>query len=114
MKASTMMIILARMIFRDGREREGYDGAIFDNVVDRGPSGRFATEAALQPAAMFVAFDPAQIKSINNAGLRSADQRILFQGKDQGAARVTRIDFLADNKAMITLFERARSVDASP
>ena len=49
--------------------KQGYDGVIFRNVKDRGPSGAFDHEAAQVPADLFVAFRPEQIKSaIGNNG----------------------------------------------
>lgn len=41
----------------------GYDGAIFKQVRDQGPIGQFSTEDSKQPADLFVAFRPTQIKS---------------------------------------------------
>lgn len=53
-----------------------------------------------------IVFEPTQIKSaIGNSGsFDPADPRILHQSRDQGGAR-GRIDFLADNRAQIVLFQ---------
>ena len=72
----------------------GHDGLIINNLDD-------AAGLTNQEATHYVVFDPAQIKSVNNVGsFDPADPRILYQ---QGARG--RIDFLADSRAAITLFE---------
>jgi hypothetical protein len=43
--------------------KNGYDGVVVKNVIDRGPSGEYATSATLEPSTIYVAFDPTQIKS---------------------------------------------------
>lgn len=49
--------------------KAGYDGAIFLNIVDRGPSGALANEKSQLPANVYVAFRPDQVKSaISNIG----------------------------------------------
>ena len=60
---------------------QGYDGVVFQNVVDRGPSGRFAdSKAASLPSTLAVAFRPEQIKSAvgNNGNFDPANQDIRF------------------------------------
>lgn len=72
----------------------GHDGLIINNLDD-------AAGLTNQEATHYVVFDPTQIKSVNNVGsFDPADPRILYQ---QGARG--RIDFLADTRASITLFE---------
>jgi hypothetical protein len=65
---------------------QGYDGIIIKNVMDHGPSGRFATDNKVSD--IYVAFEPTQIKSaIGNAGgFDPADPNILNQ---TGQARAT-------------------------
>lgn len=66
----------------------GYDGLIINNVVDRGPGGAADRDAAAQVGSIYVAFDPAQIKSVNNGGAWDAnDPRILHQDKPEAAPR---------------------------
>lgn len=80
------------------RAKRSGDGAIFRNLDD---DAGFANREANH----FLVFDPTQIKSVNNRGtFDPADPRILFQGRDEGGGR-GRIDFMADNTALITLFE---------
>jgi len=43
--------------------RHGYDGVIFKNVIDHGPSGAYASDEAKKPSTICVAFHPHQIKS---------------------------------------------------
>lgn len=62
--------------------KQGYDGVIFRNVKDRGPSGAFDHEAAQAPADLFVAFRPEQIKSAlgNRGTFDPTNPSILEQG----------------------------------
>lgn len=49
--------------------KTGYDGLIIRNVMDHGPSGQHASDAARVPADVYVAFEPVRIKSaIGNSG----------------------------------------------
>ena len=49
--------------------KNGYDGMIVKNVVDVGPAGRYATDAALEPRTLYTAFEKPQAKSaISNRG----------------------------------------------
>lgn len=79
--------------------RGGHDGLIIRNLDD-------AAGLSNQEADHYVVFEPSQIKSaIGNSGsFDPADPRILHQSQDQGGAR-GRIDFLADNRAQIVLFQ---------
>lgn len=61
-------------------KKQGYESVIIKNVVDRGPSGQFATPDANIPSDLYVAFEPTQIKSVNNRGTFDPnDPRILYQ-----------------------------------
>lgn len=63
-------------------EQWGADGAILQNVVDRGGAGRFATPEANQPSNIYVAFEGGQIKSPFNRGtFDRQDTRTLFQAR---------------------------------
>lgn len=49
--------------------KRGYDGAIFHDVIDQGPSGCFANEDSREPSTVYVCYKPEQIKSaIGNNG----------------------------------------------
>lgn len=58
---------------------QGYDGAIIKNVMDHGPSGRFATDEKVSD--IYVAFSAEQIKSAigNNGEFSPATPNILAQ-----------------------------------
>lgn len=56
----------------------GYDGAVFKNVVDFGASGKYISESGQSPSSIYVAFDPKQVKSVFNKGTwNPEDPRIL-------------------------------------
>lgn len=56
----------------------GYDGAVFNNVVDFGASGKYISESGQSPSSIYVAFDPKQVKSVFNKGTwNPEDPRIL-------------------------------------
>ena len=78
------------------------DGVIFKNVIDRGPSGKYVTPEANNPADIYVVFEPTQIKSVNNRGTFDPnDARILYQ-KERGA-----VQFDGRGQTIIKLFEGA-------
>jgi hypothetical protein len=43
--------------------KSGYEGAVFRDVVDRGPAGMYHTPSASLPADLHVVFDPSRIRS---------------------------------------------------
>ena len=66
-------------IARQARE-DGYDGVIFENIIDEGPHG----QGYGWDNKVYVAFSPTQIKSVNNRGtFDPSDPRILYQ--EQGS-----------------------------
>ena len=66
-------------------QQEGYDGILFNNVIDYG-----ADVADEKPANVFVAFNSNQIKSVDNRGTFSADTGNIYkQNKVSGAAPST-------------------------
>lgn len=79
-------------------EYSTFDGIIVENMIDD------ISPASNVVANQYIAFDPAQIKSVDNTGeFNSSDPRILHQGSD---APQGRIKFAADDaKAVIELFE---------
>lgn len=48
-------------------KRQGVDAVVFNDIVDRGPSGTFSNKKALMPARNIVSFDPSNIRSVNAA-----------------------------------------------
>lgn len=48
-------------------KRQGVDAVVFNDIVDRGPSGIFSNKKALMPARNIVSFDPSNIRSVNAA-----------------------------------------------
>jgi hypothetical protein len=60
----------------------GYDGLIVHNVMDRGPSGMFATDEASAPSSIYVPFNKTQIKSKFNIG--TFDPTVPHIGKAHG------------------------------
>jgi hypothetical protein len=48
-------------------KRQGADAVVFNDIVDRGPSGMFSNKKALMPARNIVSFAPSNIRSINAA-----------------------------------------------
>lgn len=72
---------IARLV-RQKANDWGVDGLKFENLVDRGGAGRFVNEASRKPSNVYVAFDPSQIKSVNNRGTFDPnDDRILYQSQ---------------------------------
>lgn len=64
---------------------QGYDGVIFTNVKDRGPTGQFHTEEASQPSDLYVAFSPEQVKSaIGNRGTFSPNDPSILNQSGEG------------------------------
>lgn len=49
--------------------QQGYDGLVIRNVVDCGPSGVFYSDAAREPADLYVAYYPSQIRFVLAEGL---------------------------------------------
>lgn len=68
--------------------KTGYDGAIFENILDRGANGRFTGAETQVPSTVYTVFDPTQIKSAtgNRGTFDPADPSILNQ-PEQGGAR---------------------------
>ena len=62
----------------------GYDGVIIRNVIDSGPSGRYMPDAAMEPNDVYVAFEPAQIKSVFNKGTWNPDDPRILHGGTTG------------------------------
>lgn len=91
-------------LVREARE-EGYDGVIFENIIDEGPHGQghgWDNKVA-------VAFDSTQIKSVHNRGTFDPDDaRILYQGESdkRGSIQFPR-GGLEDGQTVINLFESA-------
>lgn len=70
--------------------KQGYESAVIENVKDHGPTAKFSTDASREPATIYVAFSPTQIKSINNRGTFDPnDARILYQGGVEAYERRT-------------------------
>jgi GNAT superfamily N-acetyltransferase len=88
--------------------KQGYDGVIIKNVRDRGPSGALATEQAQEAGTLYVAFDPAQIKSAigNNGNYDRRSPNIL----NQSAARSRQP--LVERPAFKSWFNGSQVVDA--
>lgn len=88
--------------------KQGYDGVVIHNVKDRGPSGRFATDEALEPSTIYVAFRPEQIKSaIGNIGAfdsANPDIRFSFAGPSADGA---------DARALAAAQERIEAGEAA-
>jgi hypothetical protein len=61
----------------------GHEGVKFSNVMDRGPTGTFSTDEAREPADLWVALSPAQIKSAtgNRGTFDGGDANILHQSE---------------------------------
>ena len=71
--------------------KQGFEGVKFSNIIDRGPSGAFATAEAEIPSDNFVVFDPTQIKSATgNSGA--------FSGQDANILRQDQRQFTAEGK----------------
>jgi hypothetical protein len=66
--------------------KQGYDGLIVNNVVDKGPSGLYANDKSREPASIFVAFKPEQIKSAtgNRGSFDGTDPRISYSRANGG------------------------------
>lgn len=65
--------------------KQGYDGVIFKNVKDNGPTGSLTNDESKMPCTVYVCFSPEQIKSaIGNTGAfspRSQDIRYSRSGR---------------------------------
>lgn len=83
--------------------KEGHESVIIKNVIDRGPAGKYATAESREPATLYVAFEPDQIKSVNNRGTFEPENPNILEQKARGKIRLA----TDDAKAAITLFKTA-------
>ncbi|MHD0644861.1 ADP-ribosyltransferase-containing protein [Pseudomonas aeruginosa] len=85
--------------------KQGYDGVIFQNVRDNGPSGVFATDEAKQPCTVYVVFAPENIKSAigNNGSFDPGNPDIRYSRNVQRDLRI---------EAFNRWFEGSKVVDA--
>jgi len=84
-------------IMQDSLRAMGYDG------VTHIGGGRIKSDSVEHR--VWIAFDPTQIKSINNRGTFSPDDaRILYQSNKEALGQT---EFFADGKKLITLFKNA-------
>lgn len=86
-------------IVREARESGYFDGVIIRNVMDGGPYSRGGEEGDV-----FVAFEPGQIKSVDNFGTWDALQENIYEQAVNGAIVLPK-DLSGD--AIIKLFETA-------
>ncbi len=70
----------------------GYDGAIFDNIRDIGPTEDLTTDESYTPTSIYSVASPNQIKSaIGNIGTFTDNPNILYQSSDGKNAHVVRL-----------------------
>lgn len=97
----------------------GYDGVIFDNIRDIGPTEELTSDESYTPSSIYSVSTPEQIKSaIGNIGTFSESQNILYQFiGEKGAAALDRaneatirLDNLSVAREMATAGKDAKAI----